>query len=109
MKDLTLLKYTTEDGKIERVCILEEAQHQWKDIASLICSDANKVTAVEQQCNGVPKECLRKILTDHFINNAPMPEDYSHNWTGLLSLLVDVKLEVLSKRAEVALSMHALK
>ena len=86
MKELTLLKYTTKDRKIERVSILEEAQHQWKDIANLICSDPNKVAAIEQQYNSAPKECLRKILTDHFINN--VPEDYPRNWTGLLSLLV---------------------
>ena len=41
-----ILKYT-DKGENR---IVGKASHKWKDIASLICDDANKTSVLEQQC-----------------------------------------------------------
>lgn len=100
LKELTLLKYT-EGNKKKKVSIINEASHKWKDIASLICNDSNKMRVLEQQHQGNPNECLRQTLVDDFLNKTP--QGYSQDWSGLIELLDDVYLETLSKKVKDAL------
>ena len=102
--ELNLLKYKTNEGKETKIRIIKEAKHKWKDIAGVICPNANKMTTLGQQFND-PEDCLRKVLSENFIDKKP--ERYEHNWSGLIKLLEDVELEALAKRVEDALSIDS--
>ena len=95
------LKYT-EKGEEKKLQLIKEASHKWKDIASIISDDANKIRVLEQQHPGDPYECLRQTLIDDFIDNKP--EDYSQDWKGLIELLDDVDLKTLADKIKNALS-----
>ena len=90
------------EGKEKRVRIISSASHKWKDIASLICDDANKTCVLEKKYQNEPSECLRQVFIDNFINKKP--QDYPQNWNGLIELLNDVELEVLASEVKKALS-----
>ena len=102
LKELTLLKYV-EGKEKKKVSIINEASHKWKDIASLICNDPNKMRAIEQQYQGNSNECLRQTLLDDFLNKKP--QGYSHDWNGLIELIDDVYLETLAQKVKEALSL----
>ena len=74
--------------------IIDSAKHKWKEITSLICSDTNKISTLEKQYNTL-EDCLRQVLIECFIDNKP--QNYSHDWNGLIEVLDDVGLEVLAK------------
>jgi hypothetical protein len=95
-----VLKYT-DKGELKKVRIINEAAHKWKDIASLICGEANKSTVVQQACLPDPNECLRQIFIDNFINKKP--RKYSQDWNGVIELLDDVDLESLAEKVKYAL------
>ena len=57
-----------EKGKI---CIIKEASHKWKDVASFICYDHNKIRVLEQQHPGDPHECLRQTFINDFLDKNP--------------------------------------
>ena len=104
LKELITLKYSDE-GEKKRVGIINKASHKWKDIAGLICDDANKTRVLEKQYQGDANECLRQVLIDYFINKKS--QGYSQDWSGLIELLNDVELELLAKEIEYALSCMA--
>ena len=100
LEELLILKYT-DKGKKQKVRVISEASHKWKNIASLICGDVNVATILEQKYHGDPKECLRQTFIDYFINKKP--QGYTHDWNGLIELLDDVELETLAKKVNHAL------
>ena len=97
---MVLLKYT-DKGKKEKLRIINEASHKWKDIANLICGDANVTTTLEQKYRGDPNECLRQTFIDYFINKNP--QGYTQDWKGLIELLDDIDLETLAENVKYAL------
>ena len=99
LRELTKLKYI-EDGEEKDVQIIKEASHKWEDIVSLISDDPNRISALEKE-RGKPYACLRQALIDDFINQKP--EEYSHDWRGLIKLLKDVDLPVLAEKVKHAL------
>ena len=101
LKELTILKYT-EKGEKRKFSIIEGASHKWKNIASVICDNSNKLSVLEQQYQGKPDECLRQIFINDFLNKKP--QDYSQDWSGLIELLDDVGLETLAENVKQALS-----
>ena len=101
LDELMILKYTDKSAK-RKIRIIGQASHQWKDIASLICSDTNKTSTLEKQYQNDPNECLRQVLIHSFINKKPLK--YSQTWSGLIELLDDIHLETVSKELEHALS-----
>ena len=98
---LMILKYTDEGVK-KKIRIISQASHQWKDIASLICSYTCKTSTLEKQYQNDPNECLRQVLIHNFINKKPLK--YSQTWSGLIELLDDIDLEKVSKELEHELS-----
>ena len=94
LDELMILKYTDE-GMKKKIRIINIASHRWKDIASLICDDVNKTSALEKQYQNDPNECLRQVLIHNFINKKPLK--YSQDWSGLIKLLDDIDLETVSK------------
>ena len=104
LSELMVLKYTDE-GDLKRVRVISTASHKWKDIVSLICDDANKISVLEKKHQSDPNECLRGVLIHDFINKKP--QNYSQDWPGLIELLNDVELEALAKEVEHALSCIA--
>ena len=74
-----------------KVRIIDSAKHKWKDITSLICGDANKISTL----HGDPSDCLRQVLIECFIESKPT--EYSQDWNGLIEVLDDVGLESLAK------------
>ena len=100
LRELKNLKYT-EGGIEKKVQIIKEASHKWKDIVCQISDDPNRITALERKERGEPEDCLRQALIDDFINQEP--EEYSHNWRGLIELLEDVDLTALAEKVKHAL------
>ena len=97
LDELLLLKYTNK-GKQHKLRIIKEASHKWKDIANLICGDANLTITLEDKCRGDPNECLKRTFIDYFINKKP--QRYTQNWKGLIELLDDVDLETLAEKVK---------
>ena len=95
-----MLKYKDKDHISQKVRIIESAKHKWKDITSLICKDSNKISALEKQYSCDPSDCCRQVFIDCFINSKP--EDYPHDWSGLIELLNDVGLEHLAEQVHQA-------
>ena len=104
LKELTLIKYATNEEKRKEVRVIDDAKHEWRTIANLICSDHNRTTTLSQQFGGDPRSCLQQLLIECFINNKPL--DYEHNWNGFIELLGDAKLEMLAKNVEEALHLR---
>ena len=100
LDELLLLKYT-DKGKQPKLRIIKEASHKWKDIANLICDDANVTITLEDKCRGDSNECLKRTFIDYFINKKP--QRYTQNWNGLIELLEDVDLETLAEKVKHAL------
>ena len=78
--------------------IIDGAKHKWKEITSLICSDTNKISTLEKQCNNILDDCLRQVLIECFIENKP--QDYSQDWKGLIEVLDDVGLQALAEEVK---------
>ena len=97
---MVLLKYT-DKGKKEKLQIINKASHKWKDIASLICGDANVTTKLEDKHRGDPNECLRQTFIGYFIDKKP--QRYTQDWSGLIELLDDIDLETLAENVKRAL------
>ena len=100
LKELVRLKYT-ENGEDKKLQIIKEASYKWKDIASVLSDDPNRISVLEQQYPGRPQDCLRQTLIDDFINQKP--DDYSQDWSGLIELLDDVDLKALAEKVKHAL------
>ena len=103
LNELMTLKYKEKEEE-RKVRIIKEASHVWKDIASSICDDHNKISILEQQHPGKPHECLRQTFIDDFLNKKPV--GYSQDWNGLIELLENVDLETLAEKVKHALSPH---
>ena len=101
LRELTLIRYATNEDKRKEVRIIDDAKHEWRIIANLICSDHNRTTTLSQQFGGDPGSCLQQLLIECFINNKPL--SYEHNWNELLG---DAKLEMLAKNVEEALHLR---
>ena len=101
LKELMMLKYK-DKGQEKKVRIIKEASCKWKDIASLICENPNKVKVLEDENRGRHEDCLRQTLVENFINKKPT--DYSQDWSGLIELLDNVDLEALAEKVKIALS-----
>ena len=101
LDELMILKYT-DKGEKKKLRIISKASHKWKDIASLICDDANKTSILEQKYQNDPNECLRQVFIHNFINKKP--HNYTQDWSGLIELLDDIDLETVAKEVEHALS-----
>ena len=95
-----MLKYK-EKGQEKKLRIIKEASCKWKDIASLICENPNKMKVLEDE-NHRHEDCLRQTLVENFINKKPT--DYSQDWSGLIELLDNVDLEALAEKVKNALS-----
>ena len=102
LHELTILKFADERGEVNKVRIISEATHKWRDIASLICDDPNKTRDLEVKYHSDSNECLRQVFIENFINRKP--QKYSQNWSGLIELLDDVGLEALAENVKRALS-----
>ena len=82
----------------QKLRIIDRAKHKWKEITSLICSDPNKISALEKQYNNSVDDCLRQVLIECFIENKP--QDYSQDWKGLIEVLDDVGLQALAEEVK---------
>jgi hypothetical protein len=101
LQQLVVLKATNGQGG-SKLRIIESAKHKWKEITSLICSDTNKINALEKQYNNNPGDCLRQVLIECFIENKP--QNYSQDWSGLIEVMDDVGLETLAEDMKKMLS-----
>jgi hypothetical protein len=101
VEELLILKYTNK-GKKQKIRIISEARHKWRDVANLICDDTNITSVLEQQYRGDPSECLKQAFITGFITKKP--QGYTQDWNGLIELLDDVNLETLAENVKYALS-----
>ena len=95
ISELVLFKYTKR-GEKKKLKIISKASHKWKDIARLICSDANITSKLENNYHGDPNECLRQTFIDYFIDKKPQG-GYTQDWNGVVELLDDVSLQTLAE------------
>ena len=99
---MQLFKYT-DKGEKKKLEIIKGAGHKWKDIASLICDGANIVSKLEEKHRGDVNECLKQVFTDYFVSKKP--QDYSHDWNGVIEVLEDVELQTLAESVKNAVSL----
>ena len=100
LDELLILKYL-DKGEKKKLRIVGEASHKWKDIANLICGDANVTSVLEQRYHSDPNECLKQTFISYFISKKP--QRYTQDWNGLIELLDDVDLETLAENVKQAL------
>ena len=96
-----VLKYSSDTG-VERLRIISEASDKWREIASIICDDPNKISVLELKYRDDPSQCLRQAFIDGFINKKP--KRYPQDWNGLIELLDDVGLQTLAEKVKHAIS-----
>ena len=101
---LQILKYTM-NGRRNKLQIINYVCHKWKDIACLICDDANILSVLEQRYHGDPTECLQQVFIDYFINRKPL--NYSQDWNGLIELLKDIGFVVVAEEVRCALTLES--
>lgn len=101
MNQLTSFKYT-KDSREVTIDIVQKAAHKWTNIADRVADDHNVVDNLREEFRGKSEQSLRKVLIDHFIDNKPVG-GYSQDWSGLVSLLNDVKLGSLASEIEEAI------
>ena len=94
INELVVFKYM-DRGEKKKLEIISRASHKWKDIASLICSDANTTSKLEDKYRGDPNECLRQTFINYFIDKKPQGA-YTQDWNGVIELLEDVGLQTLA-------------
>ena len=99
-----MLKFKyTERGEKKNLEIISRASHKWRDIASLLSDDPNVANTVEKKHPGDVNECLKLVFTDYFIGKKP--QDYSHDWNGVIEVLEDVGLQTLADNVNKAVSL----
>ena len=98
LDELLILKYTDKGTRR----IIKDASHKWKDIASLICGDANVATKLEDKYRGDPNECLNQTFIGYFIDKKP--QGYTQD---CIELLDDVNLEPLAEKVKQALYLES--
>ena len=98
--DLTLYKWTDENGQPKSLRILDEISSRWTEAGDLLRLNPARLEGIEVHRLRYPRSCCRDVLHDWIQDNQ---SSYPVSWEGLICLLKDMKLTVLAKEIENAL------
>ena len=90
---IQLVKYTGNDGQVKDFRLLEKIQGHWKDIGTLMGIENATLESFEHKWRGNLKEQCREVLQT-WLNQGS--EKYPVTWSGMLEVLKDVQLKMIS-------------
>ena len=99
MDMIQLVKYTGNDGQPKQFYLLEKIQEKWKDIGTLMKIESATLSNFAQRHQGDLKEQCRDVL-QMWLEGGSRSEEYPVTWSGLLDVLKDVQLKVISCELE---------
>ena len=100
MGDITLYKWTDENGQPKSLRILDEISSRWTEAGDLLRLSPSRLKGIEVHQLRNARSCCRDVLHDWIQDNQ---SSYPVNWEGFICLLKDMKLTVLAKELENAL------
>ena len=98
--DITLYKWTDENGQPKSLRILDEISSRWTEAGDLLRLSLARLEDIEVHRLRNARSCCRDVLHDWIQDNQ---SSYPVNWEGFICLLKDMKLTVLAKELENAL------
>ena len=81
-----LIKWT-EDGKTQRLKLIEESSRKWKSIGYILGQKGEDINRYEKKTFFDPFECCREVFNQGF--KADDSSKYLKTWEGVCELLVD--------------------
>ena len=105
MDMLQLVKYTGSDGQTKEFRLLPKIQGHWKDIGTLMGIETSTLEAFEYKWPGDSKEQCREVL-QAWLNQGS--EKYPVTWSGLLEVLKDVQLKMISLELQEVLGKYRI-
>ena len=105
MNMIQLVKYTGSDGQVKQFRLLERIQEKWKDIGTLMEIENATLNKFAQSHRGNLKEQCRDVLQT-WLERGSISEKYPVTWSGLLEVLEDVQLTVISCEFEKVLGKY---
>ena len=100
MGDITVYKWTDENGQPKSLRILDEISSRWTEAGDLLRLSPARLEDIEVHRLRNARSCCRDVLHDWIQDNQ---SSYPVNWEGFICLLKDMKLTVLAKELENAL------
>ena len=107
MDMIQLVKYTSRDGQWKEFHLLEKIQEKWKDIGTLMEIENATLNRFAHRHQGDLKEQCRDVLQT-WLEGGSVSEKYPVTWSGLMEVLKDVQLKVISCEFEEALGKHVV-
>ena len=99
MNMIQLVEYTGSDGQLKQFHLLEKIQAKWKDIGTLMEIENATLSSFAERHRGDLKEQCRDVL-QMWLEGGSRSEKYPVTWSGLLEVLKDVQLKVISCELE---------
>ena len=89
MQNLTVLKWRSNEGKIEKFRLKSQIFHKWREIGTFVLSWPELEVLKDKD----PKYCIDVVL-QHWVSS-PISQ-YPATWEGLYELLDDSELSVVA-------------
>ena len=104
MGNITLYKWTDENGQPKSLRILDEISSRWTEAGDLLGLCPARLEGIEEHRLRNARSCCRDVLHDWIQDNQG---SYPVSWEGLICLLKDMELTVLAKEVQCELSTFA--
>ena len=109
ISNLTILKFTDQNGQDETVKVLEKISIRWEEAGDLLGLTSERLKGIEVQRRGDHRICCRDVLVDWLHENQ---SDYPTTWEGVLLLLEDMELSacayILKKKFNISGLEHGM-
>ena len=101
LSNLTLIKWTDEQGEKQRIRIIEETSMKWRIIGDILNISQSKLSGYKEQYHHDNELCCREVLR-FWLDGKESPQ-YPVTWDGLYELLDDVALGALAEKLSTTL------
>ena len=101
-KMLRIIKYTDSQGSPQTLRLLTLSCNKWRAMGDLCDIQPSTLDAIATKHHHDPSDCCYAVLTEWLSNQC---EDYPSTWQGLIDLLTDAELAVVSNTLEEALGL----
>ena len=89
---LTCLKYTDEQGKMQRIYIMDEIGAKWKRVGRCLKFSTSDLDNIESTCHGDAEECSVKLFTLWLQGHVEAVSHLPITWETLLEALKDARM-----------------
>ncbi len=97
-----MMKWTDEEGKVQRLKIFHELSSQWKEIGILLGFSWSELEEIETNSQKEDIKCCQLVFKDWI--GGKYTKNYPKTWDGLYELMQDVEFEELAEKMKVALA-----